>query len=608
MRHIVFITLVTIIASLTVYSQNIQFVASAPKVVETGEQFEVTYTITAQASSFTAPEFKGFNLLGGPSTSSSSSVQFVNGKVSQSSSYSYTYYFMANTAGTFNIEPAKAKVDGKIYSSNSLSIQVAGGTQAQAGNQQAKSGQASNNQDVVAESGNEDIFVRVLVDKNTLYQGEHIIASIKLYSRLNISQIENVEYPSFNGFFRQDIETPPLRQLEKEAINGQVYGTGVIQKMVLFPQKNGEITIDPFSLQAVVQIPVKGRQRGVFDDFWGPQVQETRKKVKSKAIKLNIKPLPANAPASFNGAVGNFTFKAALDKQNIKTNDAVNLKITIAGNGNLKMIEAFDIKFPSDFETYDPKTSVNVATNASGVNGSKVFEYLLIPRHSGKFKIDPIEFTYFDTQSKQYKTISSGEFDINVERGANEAASNVVTGISKEDVKFLGKDIQFIKTQQPQFKPKDEYLFASLKFWLFYFVSLLLFISAITLWRKKIRENANVVYVKNKRANKVAHKRLKDAQTFMKGNKKEEFYEYILKAMWGYMSDKLSIPVSELSREKFTESSVKHNINEELTQKFLSILDTCEFARYAPAEGTSQMDAVYADAIDIISRIEQNIR
>jgi uncharacterized membrane protein len=610
-KRIVFITLVAIIISITVHAQNVQFVASAPRVVEIGEQFEVTFTITAQPASFNAPEFKGFSLIGGPSTSSSSSVQFVNGKVSQSSSYSYTYYFMANTAGTFNIEPARAKVDGKTYSSNAFTIQVAGNSQnsnAQSTNAQQTSNASASNQEVVAESGNEDIFIRVLVDKNTLYQGEHIIASVKLFSRLNISQIENPESPSFNGFFRQDIEVPPLRQLDKEAVNGQVYGTGVIQKMVLFPQRNGEIIIDPYSMQLVVQMPVKGRQRSVFDDFWGPQVQEARKKVRSKPVKIIVKPLPSNAPASFKGAVGNFSFKATLDKQNVKTNDAINLKIAISGNGNLKMIEAFDLKFPSDFETYDPKTTVNVTSNANGANGTKTFEYLLIPRHSGNFKIEPIEFSYFDTQSKQYKTVSSGEFVINVEKGANEESSVVVTGVSKEDVKFLGKDIQYIKTQKPEFLTIGTYFFASLQFWLYYLISLLVFVMLIVLWRKRIRENANVVYVKNKRANKVAHKRLKDAHIFMKGNKKEEFYEYILKAMWGYMSDKLTIPVSELSREKIIESSANHKISEELTQKFLSILDTCEFARYAPAEGTSQMDAVYADSIDIISKIEQNIR
>jgi hypothetical protein len=612
MKRFIFLILLLLSSYLLIWADNVQFNASAPRVVEVGEQFEITYTISAQPSGFRPPEFKGLSLLGGPSQSSSSSVQFINGKVTQSTTISYSYYFSASKPGTYTFEPAKATVDGKTYLSNGITIEVAG-TSRQGNNQQQ--GQAQNqqqgnnvNQEVVAEAGNDDIFVRVIVDRTSLYQGEHLVATIKLFSRLNISSIDKVEYPSFNGFFRQDIETPPLHQLEKEVVNGQVYGTGVIQKMVLMPQKSGELIIDQFSLQAVVQIAVRGRSRSVWDDFWGPQVKETRKKVESKAIKINVKPLPGNAPATFNGAVGNYSFKAVLDKQNVKTNDAINLKATISGNGNLKMIEPFDIKFPSDFETYDPKINVNTQTSANGVSGSKTFEYLIIPRHSGNFKIAPVEFSWFDTQSKQYKTLSSGDFIINVEKSGDESQTTVVTGVDKEDVKFLGKDIQFIKTQQPLFNNKGQYFFGSLNFWLFYIISSILFALSVILWRKRIKANANIVAVKNKKANKVAQKRLKDAHLYMKENKSEEFYEYILKALWGYMSDKLAIPLSELSRESVLSETSQRNIDSEMINKFMSILDTCEFARFAPSSGTSQMESLFKDAIDVISKIEQKVR
>ena len=312
MKRIIFIFFTLIISAFKANADNIQFTATAPKVVAIGEQFEVTYTITAQPSGFKPPEFKNFNLIGGPSTSSSSSVQFINGKVIQNSTYSYTYYFTANTPGTFTIDPAKATVDGKSFLSNGFSIDVVGNAK-QGGNPQGNKQNPQQNQqqntpqsgkqDVVAESGNEDIFVRVIIDRNSLYQGEHLIATIKLFSKLNISAIENVEYPPFTGFFRQDIETPPLRALERENVNGQIYATGVIQRMVLFPQKSGEITIDPFTLQCVVQMQVKGRQRSIFDDFWGPQVQETRKKIRSIPLKITVKPLPFGSTASFHGAV-----------------------------------------------------------------------------------------------------------------------------------------------------------------------------------------------------------------------------------------------------------------------------------------------------------------
>ncbi|HOK52135.1 MAG TPA: BatD family protein, partial [Bacteroidales bacterium] len=282
-------SIVGILLSLhTLWADNIQFTASGPRVVEVGEQFEITYTINAQPSGFRPPEFKGFSLIGGPSQSSSTSIQFINGKVTQSVTYSYSYYFTATKAGTFTIDPAKATVDGKSYLSNSLTIEVVASGKASAGSSPATSSQpsgvnsSSNDQDeVVAEAGNDDLFVRILVDKTNVYQGEKIIATIKLYTRLNLSSIEKVDYPSFNGFYRQDIETPPLQRLEREVINGQVYGTGVLQRMVLIPQNAGQITIDPFSLQAIVQVPVSRRPRSIWDDFWGPQVKEIRKKVSS---------------------------------------------------------------------------------------------------------------------------------------------------------------------------------------------------------------------------------------------------------------------------------------------------------------------------------------
>jgi hypothetical protein len=393
-------------------------------------------------------------------------------------------------------------------------------------------------------------------------------------------------------------------------VNGKIFKTALLKKIVLFPQKSGECIIDPYTIECVIGIPVRTRPQSIFDEFFGggQSVKQILKKVKSTPVKIYVKPLPANKPASFQGAVGNFTFRTYIDKKVVKTNDAINLKFAVSGNGNLKVIEAPEIDFPSDFETYDPKTSVNSNVTVAGVTGNKTFEYLIIPRHSGDFKIHAVEFTYFDTEEKQYKTLSSGEIEIKVEKGANENTTTIVSGVSKEDVKFLGKDIQFIKVNVPDFSKTDDYFFGSLKFFLLYFTSLLLFVILVLFWRKQIRENANIAKVRNKKANKVAHKRLKDAHLYMKDNKNEEFHEYILKALWGYMSDKLAIPAAELSREKVQEESTLLNIDQEYIQKFLEILDTCEFARYAPVESVSQMDNVYNDAISVISKIEQSIK
>ncbi|MCX7986303.1 MAG: BatD family protein, partial [Bacteroidales bacterium] len=525
-------------------ADNIQFTASGPRVVEVGEQFEITYTINAQPSGFRPPEFKGLSLIGGPSQSSSTSIQYINGKVTQNVTFSYSYYFTATKAGTFTIDPAKATVDGKSYLSNSLTIEVvasgkpAGSSSAGGSAQPAASGSDANQDEVVAEAGNDDIFVRILVDKTNVYQGEKIIATIKLYSRLNISSIEKVDYPSFNGFFRQDIETPPLQHLEREVINGQVYGTGVMQRMVLIPQNPGQLTIDPFSLQAIVQVPVSRRPRSIWDDFWGPQVKEIRKKVSSKPVKITVKALPSNAPQSFKGAIGNYTFKATLDKQNVKTNDAINLKITISGNGNLKIIQPFDIKFPTDFETYDPKVTVNTKATLNGIEGSKSFEYLIIPRHSGTFKIAPIEFTWFDLQSKQYKTASTGELVINVEKSADEGKTTIVQGVNKEDVKFLGKDIQFIKTKHLQLNRTADFIVTKPLFGSLYLISLAVFGLFVWFMRNQIKANANIAAVKLRKANKIATKRLQSAKEFLESQQEEKFYENVLKALWGYVSDK----------------------------------------------------------------------
>jgi len=599
----------------TLLADNIQFTASGPRVVEVGEQFEITYTINAQPSGFRPPEFKGFSLIGGPSQSSSTSIQYINGKVTQNVTFSYSYYFTATKAGTYTIDPAKATVDGKSYLSNSLTIEVvasgksssaaSSGSSSHAGNVGAASGDED---EVVAEAGNDDIFVRILVDKTTVYQGEKIVATIKLYSRLNISSIEKVDYPSFNGFFRQDIETPPLRQLEREVINGQVYGTGVLQRMVLIPQNAGQVTIDPFSLQAVVQVPLSRRPRSIWDDFWGPQVKEIRKKVSSKPVKITVKALPANAPASFKGAVGNYTFIAKLDKQNVKTNDAINLRITIAGNGNLKVIQPFDIKFPSDFETYDPKVTVNTKATLNGIEGSKTFEYLIIPRHSGTFRIPPVEFTWFDLQSKQYKTASSGELVINVEKSADEGKTTVVQGVNKEDVKFLGKDIQFIKTRNLQLSRKNDFLVADPLFAAAYAIALLIFGLFVWFMRNHIRANADVAKVRLRKANKIAVKRLQTAMENLEAQQEEKFYENVLKALWGYVSDKFNIPLADLSRDKVYEVAALHNISVDIVDEMMKILDHCEFSRYAPAQGSGQMQEVYQSAVNVISKFEQNFK
>jgi hypothetical protein len=593
--------------AITAFSQGVQVTAQAPKVVEAGEQFQVDFTVNAEPSGFVVPEVKDFRLLYGPSTSQSSSVQIINGKMSQNVSFTYSYVYMASKAGKYLIGAAEATVGGKKYKSNSLTIEVVGSGNAskqsssQGGGQ--SSAQSSNQSEQVSDGGN--VFVRVLVDKKNVYQGEYLTATIKIYSKYSISAVGNTDFNDA-GFFKQEIAIPQPH-MERENVNGQIYGTAVLKKYILIPQKSGAITIQPFTLECNVQQPVQTRSRGIFDDFFGPSVQNVSMKLKSKAVTINVKSLPGNAPASFSGAVGHLSFNAKVNKTSLKTNEAITLTATISGNGNIKLIDAPKVSFPTDFDTYDPKINLSTSDANGGISGSKTFEYLLIPRNPGTFKISPISFTYFDVAANQYKTITSDEFTFNVEKGAGSQSTNMITSQSKEDVKFLGKDIRFIKINDVKLLKINDYFFGSGLFYFIYIIGALAFIGIVWFWRRTIRQNANVAYVRNRRADKFAANRLKQAKTHLSTNQKEQFYDEVLKAIWGYLSDKANISLSELSRDTALELLKNKNIDDEIVQKFVQLLDSCEFARYAPSvEGAMQDD--YNKAIDVITKLQQKLK
>jgi len=603
MRRIIFILLSILLTNLNNFSQEAEFTASAPKVISVGEQFRLTFSLNKKASGFRAPDLRNFNILGGPSTSSSSNIQIINGKMIQSFSYTYTYILQATKKGKFTIDPAQVIVNRKQYKSNSLTIEVIEGTSPDASKQSVPS---SRENQAVPDISNKDLFVRVLTNKRNVYQDEHIVATIKIYSKLNIAGFENVKFPPFNGFWTQEIETPNQISLQRENVNGVIYNSGIIKKTLLFPQRSGEIVIDPFELECVVRQRMTN-SRSIFDDFFGT-FNNVKKYVKSEPVKIIVKPLPSAKPSSFNGAVGSYSMKASVDKQIAKTNDAITLKVNISGNGNIKLIDPLKIDFPPDFETYDPKISHNVKNSENGSVGNKTFEYLMIPRHSGNYRIPPIEFSYFDTKLKKYKTLTSGEFKISVEKGKEIETGNVVSGFSKEDVKFIGSDIQFIKINDFKLKRKNEILFGSLRFYLSYLIVFFIFLIIFIIRRKQIKQNENIQLVKNRKANKFAKKRLKLALQYLKENNRDQFYEEVLKAMWGYLSDKLNIPVSDLSKDTAFKSLENFEIEKALTEKFLGLIDICEYARFAPSERPSQMDSIYSEAIRIISKLRQKLK
>ena len=589
------------------FSQDVAFTASAPEVVELGQQFRLIYTVNAQAENFSAQAVDGIAVLAGPSTSQSSNVSIINGKVTQNFELRYTYILQAMKEGVFTIPSAEVKVNKKTYKSNPVKIEVIKGAPKQERAVISTSGmnqsQQTTNQSQIS---NSDLYIKIFVSKVKVHREEHLIATIKLFSRLNITRLENAKLPSFQGFITEELAIPPLTSLNRERINDQVYLTGVLKKYILYPQKSGEIKIDPFELDIFYQKPGNRRSRNMFDDFFGAIDSEGRKVI-SNSVTINVSDLPKNKPFSFSGAVGQIKLSASVDNSNVNTNDAVNLKVKISGNGNLKYINPLKIEFPSDFDVYDPKINDNIKYSESGAVGNKTFEYLMIPRHAGEFTIPSFSFSYFDTETDQYKTQKAGPFNIKVAKSEGDTMVTVSTAFTKEDVKFLGMDIQFIK-KDIKLKKTNQFLFGTRTFYMAYVFGILLFLIIFLFRKKKMKESANIILVKNKKAKKFARKRLKKASGFMKQNQREAFYEELVKALWGYISDKLGIPVANLSKDNARSEMLNKKVDEEYIEQILNIIDRCEYARYAPVTEETKMDTLYKDAIKVISKLQQKLK
>ena len=585
-------------------ADSVKFTMSGPNVVSVGEQFRLSFTLNERGSDLQLPEISNFDVLMGPSTSQSSSIQIINGKTTQSVSFSYIFILRAKEEGTYTIRPASIKVNGKVYESNDLEIQVVKGQKPQnsSGNQQQQQSTAAS-----GTINKEDLFVKVDLDKQNVFKGEQIIATVKIYVSpdVPITNFDDVKLPSYAGFWTQEIDIPNQISFSREVFNKKIYQVGVLKKTILFPQQTGKITIDPFEITCLVRQRVR-QQRSFFDDFFD-NYRTIQAKVVSDPVNINVKDLPSK-PASFYGAVGNLNFSASLDKKQLKSNEAATLKITISGSGNLRLIDAPKIEFPADFEVYDPKTNESLNASSNGLNGSKTFEYLFIPRFAGDYSIPPIKFASFNPASKQFKYEQSQAFSLHVEKGSDDQNTTVTSAYSKEDVRFIGKDIRYIKQGQYKLRPKESSFYGSLAFYLIYLGSLLLFALIALVYRKKLKENANVQLIRNKKANKVARKRLKVAAIHLKQDKDEEFYEAVLKAFWGYLSDKLSIPAADLNRENASESLKKRQVTTETISEFIHIVDTCEYARYAPSAVEGTKEDLYQKAASLMGKLEKQIR
>ncbi len=587
------------------YAQDVKFTVAAPRVVNVGEQFRVTFSVNAGADQFTGPDFGDFQVLAGPSKSTSQSFQIINGQTSHSQTTSFVYILYAAKEGNVSVGKASVVADNKTYQTQPFSIEIVKG-EAPAQNQQTQQGQATGQaQAATANAG--DAFVRVVVSKSNVYRGEYLTATVKLYTQnLNIAGFEDIKFPTFNGFWSQEVEAPQQLNFQRENVNGKIYNAAVIRRYVLFPQQTGALKIDPFEITCVMQ--VQSTAQNMFDAFFS-QPQIVRKKLVSPVSVVNAQALPANAPASFAGAVGTgFRMDASLSRDTVTANEAMALTIKITGEGNVKLVEAPKVAFPPDFETYDAKITDNSKTSSAGVSGTKQFELPFIPRSAGNFTIDPIEFTYFDINKKQYVTMSSKAMPIRVGKDPNAGSAVTVAGVNRQAVQSLGEDVRYIKTELPQWKEKDSVFFGSLIYYLLLLVEIIVFVVVYLFLAKRRKESQNVVLIRNKKANKMARRRLKAADHLLKSGNQSGFYEELTKALWGYLSDKLSIAVADLSRENIRGILQGKQLSDDDIALFLQTVDECEFARYAPSGGQGQMQKVYDDAMAAISKYEQLLK
>lgn len=589
-------------------ADKVRFVAEAADVVVSGDQVRLVFTVNSQdIKDFRAPSIKGFDVLMGPSRSQQSSIQIINGKRTSNSSTAFTYILLAGNPGTYTIPAASVEVNGEKVFSNAISIKVLpqDQTSGNSGNNGGGSASSSCSQAAGSRISANDLFITATASKTTVHEQEAILLTYKVYTVVNLRQLYG-KMPDLKGFHTQEVELPQQKTFTLEHYKGRNYNTTVWSQYVLFPQQTGKLEIPSITFDGVVA------QQTISDDpfdafFNGGGYVEVKKKITTPKVVINVQPLPAK-PAGFSGAVGEFKLASSINATDVKTNDAVTIKLTLSGTGNMKLIGTPEVKFPQDFEIYDPKVTDDYKLTNSGLTGTKTFEYLAIPRHAGNFTIPAIEFTYFDLKSNSYKTLKTEAYNLKVAKGQGNADQVISDFTNKESVKMLGKDIRFIKLGDSSLRPKGDFFFGTVGYYLCYLIPLLLFVVFAVIYRQKALENANVAKVKTKKANKVATRRMKLAGKLLAENKKNEFYDEVLKALWGYISDKLSIPVSQLSKDNIEAELTNYGVQEALIAEFIGVLNECEYARYAPGNENEAMDKVYSASVEVISKMENSIK
>ncbi|WP_165041687.1 BatD family protein [Dysgonomonas sp. ZJ709] len=607
MRKYWFLLILLLIGITKIHAQDVSFVINAPASVVKGAQFQLQYILKGgSGKDIDVPEnIKGFDVLFGPSISQVYSSSNINGKVTSESNVTYTYVVMAKEEGTFTLPAASIKMGGSNYTSNTKQIRVLPVDKNAQPTQPGQQPQAITSSSV-GEVNPKDAFVRAIFSKTKVNEQEAVMVTFKFYTTLRIRNVGKIEFPEFEGFMTEEFDLPANRQLIMEHYNGRNYMTIDVKKTLLFPQRSGKITIPSGAMEIVFE--VSSGQR--VDTFFGPQdvMTESRKVLKTTPVTVDVSPLPAGKPANFSGGLGTFTLKPTISAQKIKANDAVTIKLDIVGTGNLKLIKTPDVVFPKDFETYDPKINNDFKITEKGLSGTKSIEYLFIPRYPGKFTIPPIEFSYYDTDSKSYKTLSSPAYDLEVEKDPNAGKNNSATSYMNQREVEVEQDIRYLKTGDMSFSNPNDFTVDTVAYLLWYIIPVVLFSTFLIVYRKQIKANSDIAMMRTKKANKVATKRLKLAKKYLATHNKDGFYEEVLRAVWGYLSDKLTIPVADLSRENIEFELLRYGADENLVSQYISILDTCEFARYAPAESDKAMDNLYAETVDAIGKMESTKR
>jgi len=608
-------------AASTAFAQS-SIKVQVPNVVAVDEQFNISFIIEGEnaPSDFSWSQGDDFQLVWGPQKGTSTSITIVNGKRTRSSQHTYTYILIPRKAGTFTLPVATATVKGEqiqsgrttveVVSGGSVSGNASSGGQSSGGSSQSGGGSSSSSSS--GEIARDDLFLRLSLSRTNVVVGEPVTATLKLYQRVNIAGFEDAKFPTFNGFWSQEVLAPTTIDFKRESYNNSIYNTAILRSYVLIPQQAGDITIDPAELVCLVNVRTgSSRSNSIFDSFFEDDYRTIRKRVTSESPRVHVSQLPAGAPASFGGGVGSFSIKSSLSKDSLRTHDAGSLIVTISGKGNVSLLEAPKIAFPSDFEVYDAKVTDNTDSSTGRTSGSKSFEYPFIPRSHGTFTLGPVEYSYYDIDAGRYVTLRTDPLTLNVARGNDADApqgGQMVQGAVRRDVKSLGSDIRFISTRKPSLSRQGSFFVFSGVFWVLLAALLAAAVAAFLLLRRRAERRADVVGTRSRAATKMAQKRLSVAEGYLKNNLYTAFYEELHRAMLGFVSDKLNIDPADMTKENISAALASGGVPDALVSEFTGLLDACEFARYAPDAGHEAMNAHYETAVNVISMIDSSMK